>query len=94
MDQDGTVIVFAYIDIASPDKKQWVAKAALPEGAPLAGLFAFGDGFAGARKALAEVVWNAVAGGAAGIDPAEVKAVRVFATTRKTFPVSELGSAA
>ncbi|MFP5319489.1 MAG: hypothetical protein ACLGI2_14505 [Acidimicrobiia bacterium] len=94
MDHEGTVIVFAYVDIASADKKEWVAKTALPEGAPLAGLFAFGNGFATARKALAEVVWKAVAGGAAGIDPKGVTAVRVFATTRKTFPVSELASAA
>lgn len=94
MDQEGTVIVFAYIDIASADKAEWVAKAAFPEGAPLAGLFAFGDSFVTARKALAEVVWNAVSGGAAGIDPKDVKAVRVFATTRKTFPVSTLAGAA
>lgn len=90
MDHDGVVIVPAFADIAAVDKSQWVATVALPEGAPLAGLFAFGENFPAARKALAEVVWNAVSGGAAGISPEAVKAVRVFATTRKTFAVGEL----
>ena len=94
MDHDGIVIVPAYADIAAADKSQWVARVALPEGSPLAGLFAFGENFPAARKALAEVVWNAVSGGAAGISPDGVKAVRIFATTRKTFAVDELGGAA
>ena len=93
MVHEGAVIVPATADVVTADKTQWVAKAAVPQGQPLAGLFGFGDTFPAARKALAEVVWAAVKGGAAGIDPAEVKAVRIFATTRKSFPVAELDAA-
>ena len=53
---------------------------------------AFGADFRGARRALAAVVWNAVSGGAAGIAADSVEAVRVLATTRKTFPVAELAT--
>jgi len=79
------------IDIADSDKTQWQA-IALPD-TPFEGLFAFGDNFAEARKAFASVIAQSVAGGAVtleGLNPADLIAVRVLATTRKTFSVNDL----
>lgn len=91
VDEKKVLNVPAYVDIAEADKSQWVARV-LPSGSPLDGLFAFGADFPGARRGLAAVVWNAVAGGAAGISAEGVEAVRVLATTRKTFSVAELAT--
>lgn len=76
----------------------WVAEVADPA-SPFAGLFAWGDSFTTARAGLAEVAWAALSGGAegfehAGVDPAAVAAVRIVATTRKTFPVARLAGGA
>lgn len=91
VDEKKVLNVPAYVDIAEADKSQWVARV-LPSGSPLDGLFAFGADFRAARQALAAVVWNAVVGGAAGISAEGVEAVRILATTRKTFPVAELAT--
>ena len=91
VDEKKVLNVPAYVDIAEADKSQWVARV-LPSGSPLDGLFAFGADFRAARRELAAVVWNAVAGGAAGISAEGVEAVRVLATTRKTFSVAELAT--
>lgn len=81
----------AIIDIADNDKTQWQA-IAVP-GTLFEGLFAFGVDFAEARKAFASVVVASITGGAITVEdlnPADLAAVRVLATTRKTFPVSDL----
>ncbi|MDH5615533.1 MAG: hypothetical protein OEY62_03240 [Acidimicrobiia bacterium] len=82
----------AIIDIADDQKTQWQA-IAVP-GTLFEGLFAFGDNFAEARKAFAAVIAESVAGGAVTVEdlePADLAAVRVLATTRKTFSVTDLG---
>ncbi len=66
VDEKKVLNVPACVDIAEADKSQWVARV-LPSGSALDGLFAFGADFRAARQELAAVVWNAVAGGAAGI---------------------------
>ena len=92
MDESKVLHVPAYVDIAEADKSQWVARVLLPAGSPLAGLFAFGADFRAAREALAGVVWKAVVGGAEGLSAEGVEAVRILATTRKTFPVAALAA--
>ena len=91
MEQTKVLVVPAYVDVADPDKSQWVARSTAPPASPFAGLFAFGADFASARKALASTVWEAVCGGSTGLVAAEVAAVRVLALTRKTFTCQELG---
>ena len=81
----------AIIDIADADKSQWQA-IAVP-GTVFEGLFAFGADFAEARKAFASMIATSVASGAVAVEdlnPDELGAVRVLATTRKTFAVSDL----
>ncbi len=83
----------AVLDIAEPDKSQWSAQA-IP-GTPFADLFGTGTNFAEARKALAEVAAVAVIHGAIsieGLNPADLTAVRILATTRKTFHLTDLNT--
>ncbi len=75
-------------DIADGDPTVWLARAV--DGSPFAGLYAVGDSFADARRSLAELVWLAVRHGAVDVDVTaeELAAVRVLATTHKTFAVA------
>jgi len=91
MEDHDVVMVTAYVDIADPDKSQWVARC-VEEGSPFTGLFAFGADFRAARKALAATVWAAVCGGTTTLQPADVKGVRIIALTRKTFSSDELAA--
>lgn len=91
MTDQHVLAVPAIIDIADESKTQWSAHG-IP-GSPFSGLFALGDDFKSARQAFAEVVADAVTHGAVtieGFDPKTLAAVRVLATTRKTFPVDNL----
>ncbi len=89
MSDQGVLMVPAFVDIADADHKQWRADGV--PGTPVDGMFAFGDDFASARKAFASMVFAAVQGGVFdGIDAADVAAVRVLATTRKTFVAADL----
>ena len=90
MEAPSVITIPAHLDIADQSRRQWVAKVALPAGSPFAGLFAFGRDFAGARKALAAVVWDAITGGVEGVPSEGLAAVRIVALTRKTFSVKEL----
>lgn len=97
MADEKILVINAVVDVDGPDKTMWVAQV-VADGSPFAGLFAWGDNFAGARAGLAQVVWAAVAGGAeglasAGVAAADIAAVRVLATTRKTFSATELAEA-
>lgn len=94
MTETKVLVVPAFVDVADPDKAQWVARSSAPPESPFAGLFAFGADFASARKALATTVWEAICGGSTGLTAAEVGAVRILAFTRKTFGCDELGSVA
>jgi hypothetical protein len=80
----------AYIDVTDATKTEWVAKVAGMPGEPFAGLFAFGPSFAEARKALAATVYESLKSGSEGVAVQEVTAVRILATTRKTFSVATL----
>jgi hypothetical protein len=80
----------AYIDVTDATKTEWVAKVVGVPGQPFAGLFAFGPSFAEARKALAGTVYESLKSGGEGVAVQEVTAVRILATTRKTFLVATL----
>lgn len=83
--------VHANIDIANSAKTQWEATV-LP-GNDLSGIFAFGNDFADARQSLASMVAQAVRSGAVtigNVDPNDLGAVRIMATTRKTFGIDAL----
>lgn len=90
MAEPSVITVPAHLDVADESHRQWVARVALPAGSPFAGLFAFGRDFATARKALAGVVWDAIAGGVEGVPSGGLAAVRIVALTRKTFKIEEL----
>ena len=90
MTEPSVITIPAHLDIADERGRQWVARVALPAGAPFAGLFAFGRDFASARKALAAVVCAAITGGVEGVPSEGTAAVRIVAITRKTFKVDEL----
>lgn len=86
------LIVPAYIDVdpsvTSADQRTW--QAVTPQFtqalSPFANLFAYGDSFHAARKALAQVIYLT----AQTTDFAAIDAVRILATTRKTFPAADL----
>jgi hypothetical protein len=81
----------AHIDIIDADKSQWAA-IGIP-GSGFGQLFAVGDTFADARRSFAEVAAVAVINGVVvveDLEPTELGAVRVMATTRKTFLVADL----
>ena len=80
----------AYLDVVSGPTTEWMDKVVAPPGAPLGGLFAFGPSFADARRALAAMVWAAVTAGVEGVAASDFDAVRIFALTRKTYPVAGL----
>lgn len=79
-----TLVIPAYIDIASPDKTEWAAETPY-------GVFAFGTDFMDARQQLARNCAEAL-----GVSlPAELEGdpvteIRIMATTRKTFAVTDL----
>lgn len=84
----------ATIDIADPDKSSWAATGAA---APFEGIFSVGDSFADARRSFAEVIALSITTGTIvvdGLDPNDIAAVRVLATTRKTFPLTDLNTGA
>lgn len=81
--------VAAFIDLV--DDESWCARVFGQEG-PFTGLFAFGPSFVAARQALAGVVAEAIASGTEGVGPGEFDHVRIFAVTRKTFPLDEASS--
>ena len=83
----------AYIDVTDATKKEWVAKVAGMPGQAFAGLFAFGPSFAEAREALAGTIYESLKSGSEGVSAQEVTAVRILATTHKTFSVASLGGA-
>ena len=82
----------AYVDVTDPTKTEWVAKVAGMPGQAFAGLFASGPSFAEAREALAATVYEALKSGSEGVSAQDVTAVRILATTRKTFSVATLAS--
>ncbi|MBW3615612.1 MAG: hypothetical protein KY439_09945 [Actinobacteria bacterium] len=83
----------AYIDVTDPTTKtEWVAKVAGMPGEAFVGLFAFGPTFADARKALAHTVYESLKSGSEGVAAQEISAVRILATTRKTFSTETLAA--
>ena len=92
MPEVAVIEVMASVDRSAPGSDTdpgWVATVAAPP--PLNGVFAYGATFAEAREALAGVVWEAVkVGGALNVELGDVEAVRVFAISRKTFPIDAL----
>lgn len=90
MATETVVVIPAYIDVTDATKTEWVAKVAGMPGQAFAGLFAFGPGFAEAREALAATVYESLKSGSEGVSAQEVTAVRILATTRKTFSVATL----
>lgn len=52
------------------------------------GIYATGEDFASARAALADLVSVGLASGAipTSTDPQDITGIRIYATTRKTFP--------
>lgn len=87
--------VQATIDVIAEDKSQWGA-IGVP-GTGFGGIFAVGDSFHDARRTFAEIAALAIKNGAIvidGCDPNDVAAIRVLATTRKTFAIEDLAEAA
>lgn len=91
-------VVHAIADVMDPGvsdtPKVWATHGA--PSTPFEGLYGMGDTFAAARKQLAANVWLALSTGALELDvpTGQIAAVRVLATTRKTFPVGALGDEA
>ncbi len=90
MATETVVVIPAYIDVTDATKTEWVAKVAGMPGEAFVGLFAFGPSFAGARKALANTVYESLKSGSEGVAAQEVSAVRILAPTRKTFSIEAL----
>lgn len=83
-------IIPAYVDLDGEEngKRMWMAQT-------VTGLFARGEGFMGARQALANLIietdqakTEAVAFEAEHENDEDITAIRIMATTRKTFPVT------
>ena len=91
MTDNNTLVVQAWADIADDTHTQWKA-ATVSDNSPYAGLYAFGQSFAEAREALASLVWAAVNAGIGNHNPANIDAVRILATTRKTFPTAPMAT--
>jgi hypothetical protein len=83
-----TLVVQAWIDRDFDTETAWVGR--LLGDAPFHGLFATGADFADARRNVARMVLEAYRAFQPGIT---VDAVRVVASTRKTFPVADLAGA-
>lgn len=82
----------AYIDVTDATKTEWVARVAGMAGEPFVGLFAFGASFATAREALARTIYESLKSGSEGVGSQGIGAVRILATTRKTFSVEALAA--
>jgi hypothetical protein len=82
--------VHAYIDVTDATKTEWAANVVGAPGGPFVGLFAFGASFAAAREALARTVYESLKSGSEGMSAQGIGAVRILATTRKTFAVEAL----
>jgi hypothetical protein len=85
------IVVPAVIDRVDLEAAEatWVAQV---RGGPAGGVYAIGQSLAEARQDLAEVVWLGIRTGAIEVECEldQVTAVRIWAITRKTFPVERL----
>jgi len=80
----------AIIDIGNKEKTVWQATGCVE---PFIGIFGTGASFKEAREAFAELVAIGVKNGGIEVEgyaPGEIQAIRVLATTRKTFNLDDL----
>jgi hypothetical protein len=79
------VNVRAAVEVDASDRRLWAAQVPVGDGR-FGGLFAWGRSLGEARDSLAELVLLAIE----GLGESRPESVRIFATSRKTYPLAAL----